>query len=567
MTEEHRVVHVLLQAARTVLRRRRLGAGPDSLRETEAALQAAFAPVWTRMPQLVLEVRPEGIVLDAAVVSAAGDDEEGLVSALTEAGIRQLIVHPGAELEEIKLVLAAVSATQHAPERDGPDLLTALFRADLHYVRYVVQGELRSEEEGPQPDSTATATGTAPAGPRIAPSPSAPTASPHSVRETVRSEVATAPDRTVVRLEEFDSTLYFLDQREIEYLKSAIDREYNRDLALGALEVLLDVLELRPESAVRSETIGVLRDFLPELLGAGRFEAVARLVEGVRDASRNAVDLTTSQKEALDKLRGSISQPGALSQLFHALEDGAVAPSTESMDVLLRELRPDAVREVLTWTNRLGNDATRPAVEGALDSLFTEWPHCLSRMLDSSDREVVLAGLDLAGRLKRPEFTEIVGAAADHADARIRRRAATTLAALGSSGAYRRLLDMAEDSDRDVRIVVYRTFAARPFRGAFRALEHAITGSNVEEKGPREKRILFEAFGAVAGPEGIGVLGPLLRGKNPSGPRPSSHTRACAAKALGIVGTPAAREALAGAANDRDPLVRSAVNSALRGER
>jgi HEAT repeat protein len=126
---------------------------------------------------------------------------------------------------------------------------------------------------------------------------------------------------------------------------------------------------------------------------------------------------------------------------------------------------------------------------------------------------------------------------------------------------------MAEDSDRDVRIVVYRTFAARPFRGAFRALEHAITGSNVEEKGPREKRILFEAFGAVAGPEGIGVLGPLLRGKNPSGPRPSSHTRACAAKALGIVGTPAAREALAGAANDRDPLVRSAVNSALRGER
>jgi HEAT repeat protein len=221
---------------------------------------------------------------------------------------------------------------------------------------------------------------------------------------------------------------------------------------------------------------------------------------------------------------------------------------------------------VLTRGDRLGNDATRRAVVGALDSFFSEWPHGLSRMLDSEDLDVVLAGLDLASRLKRPEFVDVVGQTASHADPRVRRHAARTLAALGSAAAYRRLLGMADDADRDVRILVYRTFAARPFRGAFRSLERAITKADLESKGDREKRILFEAFGAVAGPEGITVLAPLLRGKNPSGARPSAHTRACAATGLGFVGTPAAREELRAAAQDRDPLVRSAVSAALRGE-
>ena len=113
---------------------------------------------------------------------------------------------------------------------------------------------------------------------------------------------------------------------------------------------------------------------------------------------------------------------------------------------------------------------------------------------------------------------------------------------------------------------LYFTLSTRRFRPAFGTLQRAIASPDLETRGQREKRALFEAFGGLAGPEGVAVLDPLLRGRNPSGPRPSSHTRACAATALGLIGTPDARAALSRAAKDKDPLVRSAVGAALRGD-
>jgi HEAT repeat protein len=370
-----------------------------------------------------------------------------------------------------------------------------------------------------------------------------------------------------VRLEKFDSTLYFLDDREIDYLRSAIDREYSQDLALNVLGILLDILETRAQPSVRKEVIGILFDFLPALLSEGRFEAVAGLIAGIRDASRNATDLTEAQKDALDRLRSSVSSPAALSQLFHALEAGAVVPTAESMDILLRELRPSAIREVLTWGDRLTDPFTRHAVVQALDTFFTQWPHGLSRMLNANERDVVRAGLQLAERLKLPDFVEIVREVEEHADSDIRRQVAGTLAAIGTAPALRCLLGMVDDPVPDVRTVVYRTFKARPSRGAFGTFRRVIEGTDLEGLGQREKRSLFEAFGAVAGPEGVEVLEPLLRGRNPSGRRPSSHTRACAAMGLGMIGTPTARAALTDAAQDKDPLVRNAAAAALRGDR
>ncbi len=237
------------------------------------------------------------------------------------------------------------------------------------------------------------------------------------------------------------------------------------------------------------------------------------------------------------------------------------------MGVLLRELRPGAIRLVLSWSERLTNPETKAAVVDALDTFFTRWPHALARMLGAAERDVVYSALDLAMRLKLPDFVELLAGPAGHEDAGIRVRVARTLAAIGTAPALRMLTGMTADRDPDVRIVAYRTLTHRPYRGALKALEAALSSRHLEERGQREKRALFEAYGAVAGQDGVSTLDGVLRGKNPGGGRSSPHTRACAAMALGIVGTPGARALLENAAEDRDPLVRSAAGSALRGER
>lgn len=539
-------VEVLMRSSQELLRALR-SQGEDGPVPDRAAqeLGLTFESLWSREPFIELTVGPKSIDWEGHAVLVAEEDEVGLISTLAAAGIKSMTLVPGVEDGEMRELLACIARSAAGGRDSGDDLLTLLFRADLQHIIY--------EVESNGPDSVATAHPPIPPG--------------ESVAEAVRLDASEADGRRgIVQLEKFDSTLYFLDQREVEYLKTAIDQEYSQDLAANVLALLLDTVQLHSEPNVRAEALSVLKDLMPYLLGAGRFDAVAFLVAGARRVSQEAVDLTADQKRALDELRSSVSGTRALSQLFHALDDGGIRPTAEAMGILLRELRPGAIRLVLSWSERLTHPETKTAVMEALDAFFRQWPHALARMLNAHERNVVHAALELALRLKLPDFVEVVGDVAEHEDPNVRVEVARTLSAIASPPAIRKLAGMAADPDPGVRIVTYRTLTSRPYRGALKTLEAALADRRLEERGQREKRALFEAYGAVAGLDGVPLLESLLRGKNPSGRKPSAHTRACAAIALGVVNTPGARQILESVSGDRDPLVRSAVGSALRGD-
>jgi HEAT repeat protein len=75
----------------------------------------------------------------------------------------------------------------------------------------------------------------------------------------------------------------------------------------------------------------------------------------------------------------------------------------------------------------------------------------------------------------------------------------------------------------------------------------------------------FEAYGALCGDSGLEYLDALLNGKGFLGRREDAEVRACAAFALGRIGSIRATEALRKAAGEKDVVVRNAVNRALRG--
>ena len=75
----------------------------------------------------------------------------------------------------------------------------------------------------------------------------------------------------------------------------------------------------------------------------------------------------------------------------------------------------------------------------------------------------------------------------------------------------------------------------------------------------------FEAYGSLAGESGIATLEKLLVAKHGLLARKEDpETRACAAMALGKIRTPAARDVLQKVSQDKEALVRNAVNRALR---
>jgi HEAT repeat protein len=75
----------------------------------------------------------------------------------------------------------------------------------------------------------------------------------------------------------------------------------------------------------------------------------------------------------------------------------------------------------------------------------------------------------------------------------------------------------------------------------------------------------FESYGTLCGDAGVGFLAGILNSRRFLGKREASELRACAAVALGKIGTELALEALQRSATDGDVIVRNAVSRAARG--
>jgi HEAT repeat protein len=424
---------------------------------------------------------------------------------------------------------------------------------------------LRETAESPAPDSSTESAdstpGTSSAGSSDAP-PARP--SPARIRALVEQDLATAP-APIDSADHFDSAAQFLDDAEIEYLTNAIDQEYARDHVRGVLSLLLDTFEAQKDGEVRDEVVGVLQNLLPYLLGTGRFPAVAYLTGELRKLIR-VPHLEPRHRVALDQMRLAVSETDALTQLFHMLDDGSVDPSAEALGALLREMRPDALQSVLVWIGQLRRPRAKSALVQALENYFSESPAAIEPMMTSSDRAVVQRALAIAGKLERPEFAEPVAAALQHNDAGTRRLAVSALALIGTPAALKLMVPAIEDTDTEVRMTVFEALTQRPFRGAARTLSQVLTTTDVEVRDVTERRALFTAFATANGSAGVTTLETVLLGKGGLSRRPSAGTRACAALALGMLNTPAARFALEAAAKDKDPLVRSAAGAALRPE-
>jgi HEAT repeat protein len=150
-------------------------------------------------------------------------------------------------------------------------------------------------------------------------------------------------------------------------------------------------------------------------------------------------------------------------------------------------------------------------------------------------------------------------------DADVRLAAVQALAEIATPGALQQLERTIDDASREVRVATARALATRLHRPALPRIEAAIKGKRLQEADLTERMALFEAFGAMCGDAGISLLDGFLNAKGFFGRREDPELRACAAMALGRVGSATAIAALRRASSDKEILVRNAVNRALRG--
>ncbi len=526
-----------------------LQAGPVLKRETDeyeqvlSDLRTLFAEAWEHVPSLYLTIRPDGIDFRGLLFSTP--DTETLAGLLYKDGLRSLKFSTGAEKEEIERLLDVIRRARVLTDDDVDDLVTILWNEDFEFISYELDQALSEPSAITRPEAPGVAAAA-------------------EVREHVHEEVRKPRPKGIVDLEAFDSTLYFLDKIEIENLKAEIHREYEQDLAENVLSMLLDVFELQEDAETRMQVVATLEELLLYLLSTGDFRSVAFLLEEAHIAAGRAKAVGAKERRALEDLAEQISRPEALSQLLHALDSAGANAEEADLVLLFNQLRPEALGTRLKWVGRVQDDDTRSLLRAALDEMASAHPSQVRKALTSKERAVIMGSLELVARLRLKEVGEDVAALAQHPDIGVRAAVVRALAGIATPKSMRGMLAMLEDTDPDVRIAAMQGVSSRRYAGALPILQKLVLAKDLDDKDLSEKRAVFEAYGVLGGAECVDSLASLLIGKGFTRRRSDADVRACAAMALGKVGSLEARVVLNKAANDKDPLVRTAVSGALQ---
>ncbi len=508
-------------------------------------LQAGFRELWEELDQLILHVREGGLEWEGDLILDEEAKGDSISWVLFKDGVRGIVLTRGAEDEEIIRFLGAVHKTRNLPEDADDDLLTLLWEHDFQHIKYdyieVGTDEVPHIERSEQFESAPP---------------------PVGVKQDIDQEAKTPEG--IVNIEDFDSTLYFLDDDEINYLNSEIEREYNQDLRRIVLSGLFDVLELQHDQTGYDEIVNILEDFIPYLLGGGDFQSVAYILRESRVVIERSERLGPEHRERLAAFPTKLSDPAALDQLLQTLDEAHVHPTEEDLGELFQEFTPAAMDTVLEWLPRLTNERAKALIHRATDDLAVAHPEAVGKALTSDDKTVLLGALGLVTRLKLTTRGPELGKLTSHEDTDVRQALVDALATVGTPSAYMQLEQMLDDRDRDVRVGAVKVLGAKRHRSARPRLEAALTGKALRTADLTEKRAFYEAFGLLAGEDGVPQLGAILFGKGLLKRRVDPESRACAAMALGKTGSPKARTVLEQLKKEKEAIVRNAVDKALK---
>jgi hypothetical protein len=305
------------------------------------SLRAGFVAIWNETDEITLVIAESEFLWSDVPVwrDAAGTSKtpDSLPWLFYKDGVRELTLTKGFEAQEALTFLEMIQRARKATA-DEDDLVTMLWEADFTFLKYAYVDLLHDGGGGALADGGEAA----------------PVAA-EEVHRAAREVVEQPRSGGIVDMADFDATLYFLDDREIEYLQSEIVREYQQDLRVNISGALLDIFEGQVGVEVRAEVLDDLETLMVYLLTAGHFRGVARLIRESSLAAQRAAGVTPEQHERLAHLADRLSAPDVLSQLIPL----SISRRYRRLVVedLFDQLRPAALATVFQW---LGSFGTTP---------------------------------------------------------------------------------------------------------------------------------------------------------------------------------------------------------------
>ena len=313
--------------------------------------------------------------------------------------------------------------------------------------------------------------------------------------------------RGIVNMADFDATLYFLDEQEIEYLHREIRARVRRRISartssrLAARHLRAADGSRHPQRGGRRPADASCCTCSPRGHFRGVADPAARGADGARArAGRHGRRSATRSRSSPERL----SAPDALSQLLQSLDEASTLPPQDELAELFDQLRPtalatvfhlageDAEREAATAARSGGRATRRPANTAELVRLIQRAGTRGVVGSDPSRRRAQGAG----GRARAEQGAGEPDVSAGSLPCRRSPRSA-------SPGALQALERAIEDADRDVRITAVRALASRSVSTGARAARDGREGQGDPRRRPHREDGVLRGYGTLCGDAGV----------------------------------------------------------------
>jgi hypothetical protein len=521
----------------------------SSYRRFPEQLRAAFQSLWQELPSLTLEVREGGFYWEGQRIYEGQHRPADLAFLFYRDGILELSFHPGFEDEELGVFLSLLTRVQRVRD-EHDDLITLLWDHDLPHLEYrhielVVDGLPVWERSAAPPLSVDPAQLRA------------------EIHDSRRSASREASDGTTVSAlaTEFRESPYLLEAAEMRRLQQELQSELGRDLMRDVLNGLLDRLQ-DGDLERRQRILRILADLLPALIRARQFGDALLVLREVAGGSF----VSPLPEREVRALVERLGEPGLVQEVVRAIEDTPGPGRSDEHSALLGFFPASVLEALIVAAQAAERPEVRRVLFEGMERVAAADPARLIALLPAESAPLATGAALLAGRLRLEEAAPALVRLLANSAPQVRLAAVGAIEELRSPAAAGALCAVLEDPQREVRIAAARSLGALRFAPARAALEQRIQSRQVREADISERLAMFEAYGSVAGAEGVELLDRLLNGRGWLGRREPAEIRASAALALARTEHPRAKQVLTGAAHDGDPVVRAAVARALRTE-
>lgn len=521
-------------------------------------LGESLQALWGRMDRLPISVEENRLMWMGEPVYESDSRTDSLAFLLFKDGIREFTIHERLETHELELFLKVLNkARDLRPE--GDDLLTVLWEIDLKYFTYTYVDLLVEGLDLPTG-------GDKPLGgfEQILQAEMGEDALPGAEDQAGLEAGQDSPSQ--VNTDDFNPTLYALDPTEMGRLQREIQAEMDRDLRGDVLAALFDRVEEPRFRDRQREILEIFQILLPNFLSRGLLSSAGSVLEELSRLLASDEALTKEQQAVAEGILDEVSGAETLKELIQALEDGSISPDPVELAGLLKHLRSDSLGPLLRASEEADDPKIKTIIQDAVKGIARKYSGALIRCLGAEDPVVVAGAVALAGSLQLRDAAQHIANLLTHESASVRIAAVRAAADLKVSVAVGGLPKALSDPEREVRIAAAKALGTLRYRPAVPHLKKVLEGKEIRLADISEQIAFFESYGLIRDPDGVSLLDGLLNGRGFLGRKESGEIRACAALALGKMDTPEATAALEKATAEQDPVVRSAINRALRGD-